>query len=94
MRVLEIIHLRAAGSSPEALGVEVFCAVRALGPGVEAFACYRKVGLDTDFAIHVRQCRAAGDAGPSELGLRLADALRDHGLVDHTVWAGIQGDLL
>ena len=33
----------------------------------------------------------AGGSGTSELGLRIAAALREHGMVDHTVWMEEKG---
>lgn len=49
---------------------------------------YRRVGISADIGIHI-VTRAGGpgtDGRPSPLGLRLASALREHGLVEHSVW--------
>ena len=46
---------------------------------------YRRDGLETDVAVHIRHSGVpASDV--SGLGLQLASALRALGLVEHTLW--------
>lgn len=47
---------------------------------------YRRHGLVNDLAIHIQHAGRSEAAKPTELGLRLAAALREHGLVEHTLW--------
>jgi len=85
MSCLEIIHLRSSGRPLESLGNRIRESVCS-GDGDEAIVTlYRCQGLETDLAVHVRH---DGEplAGPSDLGLKLAAALRDYGLVEHRLW--------
>lgn len=83
MNTLEIIHLRSSGEPLEALADRIRESIWAEGRGSRVATLYRRHGLDTDVAIHIR-----GD-GPSTLAAHLALALREYGLVEHTVWEEI-----
>ena len=73
---------------------EVACAViesvKAAREHLEVVAVYRRNGLETDLAVHIHSHGEPDAAGQSDLGLRLASALRVHGLVEHTVWEEIE----
>ncbi len=84
MSHLEIIHLRSSGEPLESLGRRIR---ESLGPEIRAeVALYRRHGLETDVAVHIRHPEVREDNGPGRLGLRLASALRSLGLVEHTLW--------
>jgi hypothetical protein len=86
---LEIIHLRSSGEPIESLTDRIN---RSIGDGSEdacTLTLYRRHGLETDLAVHVRH-RAAQGKGPSDLALRLASELRAYGLVEHTVWEALR----
>jgi len=85
MRRLEIIHLRSSGRPLESLGERIRESVHAGGGDDAVVTVYRCKGLQTDLAVHVRH---DGEplTGPSDLGLKLAAALRDYGLVEHKLW--------
>ena len=85
MNQLEIIHLRSSAEPLESLGRRIR---ESLGTGGEQaeFALYRRYGLETDVAVHIRHLESLGKEGPSRLGLQLASALRALGLVEHTTW--------
>ncbi len=85
MSRLEIIHLRSSGEPLAALGERIRESIRTQGESTEVVTLYRRQGLETDLAVHLRHLGGAGD-GPSALGLRLASALRSWGLVEHTLW--------
>jgi len=88
MNTLEIIHLRSSGEPLEALADRIRESIWAEGRESRVATLYRRHGLDTDVAIHIR-----GD-GPSTLAAHLALALREYGLVEHTVWEEIDpGDV-
>ena len=85
MSRLEIIHLRSTGQPLESLGRQIRESLVA-GDERSGVTLYRREGLDTDVAVHIRHREPPGKEGPSDLGLRLASALRALGLVEHTLW--------
>jgi hypothetical protein len=85
MKQLEIIHLRLAGSLPRELCREIQRSLIAWGEP-ESVQVYHHGAIETDLAVHLR-VRGEGPTGrPSALGIRLADSLREHGMVEHAVW--------
>jgi hypothetical protein len=86
MKRLEIIHLRSPGESLESLSRRIRESIRADCEGDEAVILYRRHGLGTDLAVHILHSGGTGGLEPSGLALRLASALRAHGLVEHTLW--------
>ena len=86
MTILEIIQLRAAREPLALLIDEIRESARTAGERVEFITMYRRVGLQTDLAVHIRRTEAAEGSRESATGLRLASALRVHGLVEHTAW--------
>ncbi len=85
MSRLEIIHLRSSGEPPEALGQQIRDSLDT-GDEHARVTLYRRQGLDTDVAVHIKHRDAPEVEGPSDLGLQLAAALRALGLVEHTLW--------
>ena len=83
---LEIIHVRSSGEPVESLTELISASIRESGEEVSTLELYRRHGLETDLAVHVRRHGTAGGEGPSDLALRLASELRAYGLVEHTVW--------
>ena len=83
MSTLEIIHLRSSGEPLDSLADRIRESIWAEGNGSQVATLYRRHGLDTDVAVHIRS------EGPSALAGHLAIALRDFGLVEHTVWEEI-----
>jgi hypothetical protein len=86
MNRLEIIHLRTAGSSFASLTRQIREAIESDADQTGVVTIYRRSGLDTDVAVHVRRHGSNETAGPCALGLHLASAMTAHGLVEHTVW--------
>jgi hypothetical protein len=90
MRILEVIHLRMAGDESETLAE---FARTAAGDAVDPLAVriYRHARVEGDLLIHIH--RRGPDEGieATGLGVRLASALRAHGLVDHSVWVESDG---
>jgi hypothetical protein len=86
MTLLEIVHLRSSGEPIESLGDRIRESIQGEGTKTEIVSLYRRHGLETDVAIHIRHHDIAGMNGPSALAFRLASALRIFGLVEHTVW--------
>ncbi len=85
MRCLEEIHLRLSGGCPEALLAEL-ARLATRGEDAGRVRVYRHALVPTDLRLHLDTVVHKEGCGPSELGLRLAAALREHGLVEHTVW--------
>lgn len=85
MRIIEIIHLRTAGAALEGL-----CDILTKSIGAESepiqITLLRRVGLDSDLAIHIRHPAGPRTKKSSEIGPRLASALEAYGLVEHTLW--------
>jgi len=86
MKLLEIIHLRLSGQPIEALSRRITGSIPAGNVDAGIVSMYRRNGLVTDVAIHIRHDHAAGETAPCALALHLANALREFGLVEHTVW--------
>lgn len=86
MRTLEIVHLRSSGESLETLIDLIKESIWADGNGSEVATIYRRSGLATDIAIHIRRDRSSSGNGPIALACRLTAALREYGIVEHTVW--------
>ena len=85
MSRLEIIHLRSSGEPLESLGRKIRESLGTVEESIEV-TLYRRAGLETDVAVHIRHREPPGREGPSGLGLQLASSLRAFGLVDHTLW--------
>ena len=91
---LEIIHLRSSGEPVESLTERIRQSIREGGGTTSTLELYRRHGLGTDLAVHVRRHGTAGGEGPSDLALRLASELRAYGLVEHTVWKELTTETL
>jgi hypothetical protein len=87
MRVLEIVHLRSAGDSAERVCDAVRDSTRSERVSRQEITVFRRKGLATDIAVHIKRNAVSGLAEPSELGLRMASELRRFGLVEYTVWS-------
>jgi hypothetical protein len=54
--------------------------------GLTAMKTYRHAALETDLSVHLHWKSERPEENGSALGLRLAQALKEFGLVDHSVW--------
>jgi hypothetical protein len=81
---LEIIHLRLAGALPPGLVDEIRRSADGRDPAFVGL--YRRANVDNDIAIHLHLNGPGPDDQASDLGLRLAAALKEYGMVEHTVW--------
>jgi hypothetical protein len=84
IEILEVIHLRLTRIGAGELAELIAEVVRAAGE--EGVRVYRHSRIETDLLVHVYRDEQDGDAGPSELGDSLVSLLRDHGIVEHSVW--------
>ncbi len=86
MNWLEVIKLRSTGKS-SALMDELLMSVSQAGQsGLVEMKTYRHAGLDTDLSVHLHWKSERPEQNGSALGLRLAQAFKEFGLVDHSVW--------
>jgi hypothetical protein len=86
MNTLEIVHLRSSVEPIDSLSDRIKESIWAEGNGTEVVTLYRRHGLETDVAVHIRHRNELGEIEPSALAFNLANALRAFGLVEHTVW--------
>ena len=88
MNWVEVIVLRSVGSNREVLESKL----RKLIDDVEreekreAIKVYSRVLIGTDFCIHITHNFSRVDNSGSKLGLRLVTALKEFGLVNHSIW--------
>lgn len=88
MSTLEIIHLRSSSEPIECLAERIRESLWDEGRNEGIFTIYRRDGLATDLAVHIRHSGGDGEV-PSRLGLRLVAALAAYGMVKHSVWEEI-----
>lgn len=85
MRRLEVIHLRWTGPRPDDVLEAVREAVAGLGARCRV-EVYQHAGVPSDVGIHLRHGEGRVDPDLVSLGTRLAAALRDLGMVEHSIW--------
>lgn len=84
VRILEVIQLRLASHELEPLTALIADMVDQ--GRAESVRVYRHSRIETDLLVHLHREALEGDDSRSELGSRLASVLREHGLVEHSVW--------
>lgn len=93
MKWLEIIELRSAGGNIKLLESQMQKLVNEVYERTEknAVKAYCRLMIDTDFSIHLFHDSKEMEKSGSPLGLRLASALREFGLVNHSIWTEMHG---
>lgn len=88
MKWLEIIELRSVDSNRELLESQLQKLTNDLDKETkkQAIKAYSRVMIDTDFSIHLFHDSKKVETSGSQLGLRLASALKEFGLVNHSIW--------
>ena len=84
MKRLEIIHLRSTDGRLEDRVRSILRLAATLERPSELLI-YRRERVPTDLSVHLVHRRSSEEL-PSQLGMRLASALREHGMVEHSVW--------
>ncbi len=84
--------VRSAGSSANTLDATLQDLMNQLAIEAEheAVRVFRREKLDSDICIVLFHNRKKTKAGGSPLGLHLVDALKEVGLVNHTIWSEIE----
>jgi hypothetical protein len=86
MKWLEVIKLRSVGESSGVLE-EFLRSLSQPGPrGLAKMKTFRHAGLETDLSVHLYWNSEKPESNGSALGLRLVQALKEFGLIDHSVW--------
>jgi hypothetical protein len=93
MKWIELIQLRSAGSNREILESKLQRLVDEVVSKRkrQVIMAFSRVSIDTDFSIHIFQDSKKVENGGSRLGLRLAAALKEFGLINHSIWMEIHG---
>ena len=88
MTWLEIIELRSAGGNNKLLESQMQKLVNEAYERTKnnAVRVYCRLMIDTDFSIHLFHDSKKVEKSGSPLGLRLASALKEFGLVNHSIW--------
>jgi hypothetical protein len=89
MDYLEIIELRSSNKDYEILSQKLTRFMDDLNNGHENYRVqlYRHLTVKTDWSFHVHYHSINHTAPPSPVGLRIASALKEFGLVHHSVWS-------
>ena len=87
MNRIEIIRIRLARSNVD----DVLAKLKDLASGLDKMdiEIYRHIAVDTDIAIHLLIQSTDSPSASSETGQHLASALKELGLVNHSVWVKI-----
>ena len=94
MKWLEIIHLRSIKEKPAKLAKEIKSSLVEHSLKGDPFhvQVFIHHTLTMDLSIHLQQ-ETVGDQRPTaELGLALAEGLKEYGLVNHDVWMGFESE--
>ena len=88
MRWLEIIELRSIERDRALLEIDLPNLMAEVDQEVkpQGFKLYKHGTLETDLSIHLLYDCEVTNIRKSPLGLRLASALGEFGLVNHTLW--------
>jgi hypothetical protein len=88
MKWLEVIELRTSKSNREWLESQMLKLIDEVEKATQqqTIKSYRRVMVNTDFSIHLFHESEKVEKCGSELGLHLASAVKEYGLVNHRIW--------
>ena len=88
MKWLEIIELRSAYGNKKLLESQLETLINEVDKETKkrAINIYSRVMIDTDFSIHLFHDSKKVENSGSQLGLRLASALKEFGRISHSIW--------
>lgn len=92
MNWVEVIHLRITENAIERIVpiVQQLAGEARVEGSCQEISIYRRTLLDTDLSILLFHTTRKIEKDGSSLGLRIASALKDFGMVDHNTWHEIQ----
>ena len=88
MKWIEVIQLRIVDSNRDFLESQLQKLIDEVNKEskMQTIKSYSRVMIDSDFSIHLFHDSKKVDNSGSPLGLRLASALKEYGLVNHSIW--------
>ena len=86
MKWLEVIKLRSAGKGSGLLEELLLSVNKFSQSGLVEMRIYRHAVLETDLSVHLLWESEQPEQNGSSLGLRLAQALKEFGLIDRSIW--------
>jgi hypothetical protein len=86
MKWLEVIKLRSAGKDSRLLKELLMSIEKISQSGLIEIKIYRHATLESDLSVLLHWESEGPELNGSGLGLRLAQALKDFGLIDHSIW--------
>jgi hypothetical protein len=86
MKWLEIIKLRSVGRGSGLLADLLSSVDKSSQSGLVEIKTYRHAVLETDLSVHLLWESEQPELNGSNLGLRLAQALKEFGLIDRSIW--------
>ena len=88
MKWLEIIELRSVGNKRAVIDSQLQTLINEVKQEAiqQAIKVYSNISVESDFSIHLYNDSTITDISGSPLGERLASALKEFGLVNHSVW--------
>ena len=88
MKWLEIIQLRTTERSMTKLKSQFEALISEIEAKTkkQAIKVYAHVAINTDFSVHLFHDSKTVEVYGSQLGLYLASALKEFGLVNHSIW--------
>jgi hypothetical protein len=86
MKWLEVIKLRSAGKDSRLLEELLLSIEKFNQSGLVETKIFHHAALESDWTVHLHWESVRPEQNGSTLGLRLAKALEEFGLVDHSVW--------
>jgi hypothetical protein len=86
MKWLEVIKLRSAGKNSRLLEEFLLSINKFNQSGLVEMKTFHHTAVESDWSIHLHWQSERPEQNGSSLGLRLAQALKEFGLVDHSIW--------
>jgi hypothetical protein len=86
MKWVEIIKLRSAGKAPEPLKAFLSTIARNGHSGLTEMRIYRHAVWESDWSLHLHWESEEPKKDGSALGIRVSQALKEFGLIDHSTW--------
>lgn len=89
MNYLEIIELRSSNKNHEILSEKLTGFIDDMNKEDKNYRVklYRHLTVENDWSFHIHHQTKINTNSPNQLGLRIASALQEFGLIHHSVWS-------